>query len=158
MHGLTPKEELQKLLEQYHPDQLLIEIKEEDLKTKKIENYPSEMIFTYAFAKENNIEVKGFDAKVEGILKKEEKELIKKEGEIIKNLSWKEMNKKENQNKLRKVSKEFMDTKKEEERQYKMLKNINKKMRKDKTIMILTGCGNLDFFKRHIKESLLPLE
>lgn len=51
--GLTPNQELKEFLEYTKPTQVLVEILEEDLHQKKLDSYPSEMVYTLKWAKQN---------------------------------------------------------------------------------------------------------
>ncbi len=161
--GLTPENELKEVLEKYSPDQLLVEIVEEDVKKEKFDSYPPEMIFVYKWAKKNKIKVNGFDSKIDVFSKgmaEEDNEKVIQEQKILMNnlnLKWKDMNKAENLKKLDTDSaKKLVDPEKEAKRESEMLKNIKKSMIRGGTIVIITGCGHLEFLERHIKDAIFP--
>ena len=99
LHGITPKEELIKILEQQEPNQLLIEIAQEDIDKGAVDSYPPEMIDAYNWAKAHNIQVFGFDSKINvlagGKTKEDEERISKEQDEIIKKYNWKDFNKEE---------------------------------------------------------------
>ena len=67
------------------------------------------------------------------------------------------MNKAENLKKLDTDSaKNLVDSKKEEKREFEMLKNIKNSMIDNGKILIITGCGHLDFFEKHIINAVFP--
>ena len=154
--GLTPEEELIEAIKKCSPNQLLIEIAEKDIKKNKIEAYPSEMIAAYKWAIKNKIRVDGFDSKIntlkEGMTEKDNQAAIKEQKKIMKEFTWKDMNKPENNKKLKiDAAKRLIDYKKEEKRDIEMLQNINNQMITDGVIVIVTGCRHLDFFEKNLK-------
>jgi pheromone shutdown protein TraB len=159
--GLTPNKELEAEFKKYNPNQILVEIAESDIKNKNISKYPPEMIFTYKWAKRNNIKVCGFDTKInifkKGIKEADNLELIKKQKKLIKNYSWKAFNKKES-DKLLDVDdlNKIIDLEKEKVRNSKMLSNIKKFMIIKGVVMIITGSGHLNFFEKHFKKAIFP--
>ncbi|MFH1972091.1 MAG: hypothetical protein ABIJ18_01295 [archaeon] len=160
--GLTSKNELQKILEKINPDQLLVEIAEEDIKNGKFDLYPPEMIFAYKWGKKRRINVNGFDSKInvirKGLTEEDNQQVIKEQKKLMQNLNWKDMNKSKNLKKIKtNSSKKLIDPIKEAKRESELLKNIKKTMIPDGIITIITGCGHLDFFSKHIKGAILPL-
>jgi pheromone shutdown protein TraB len=155
--GSTPNEDLEKIFRKYKPTQILVEISQNDI-NNNISEYPPEMIFTYKWAIENNIKVNGFDSKInvfkEGVTENDNLELIKEQEKLIKNYSWKDFNKSENE-KLLDID-EITDHVKEKKREQKMLKNINATIDDDGVILIITGCGHLDFLEQNIKKAIFP--
>lgn len=161
--GLTQENELKEILKKYNPNQLLIEVAQADIKNGKLNSCPPEMVFAYNWAKKNKIRVNGFDSKIDvykkGITEEDNKRVIKEQKKLMKNLSWKEMNKSENLKKINTSSaRKLVNPEKEEKREYEMLKNINKAMIYNGTILIVTGCGHLDFLKRYVKGAIFPLK
>ena len=159
--GLTPENELQEVIEKFNPDQLLVEIAEEDIKNGKIDSYSPEMIFAYNWAKKCGIKVNGFDSKInvlkEGMTEKDNQLVIEEQKRIIKNFNWKDMNKLTNLRKLDTDSaKELTDPKKEAKRESELLENIKNAMISDGSIMIITGSGHLGFLGKHIKDAFFP--
>jgi len=165
--GLTPKNELEEVLEGLKPDQLFVELTPNEL--KEIENTKSirdEMIFALRWAKKNGIKVDIFDRN-EGELKKgatgKEPAFLKllEEGDrIIKKYSWKELNKEEpwKTQPLKgiedKINEMVVDAKKAREREEEMIKNIKEKMISSGKIVILTGAGHLTFFEKRIPNAV----
>lgn len=75
---------------------------------------------------------------------------------LLNNLSWKEMNREQNLKILETINKRLVDPIKEQKRNFQMIKNIKKKMIQNGKILIVTGCGNLKYFEKHIKEAIYP--
>jgi hypothetical protein len=159
--GLTLENELEEVLERYNPDQLLVEIAQVDIENGKLDSYPPEMVFAYNWAKKNKAKVNGFDSKIDvfrkGITEENNQKVIKEQKKLMKNLTWRDMNKSENLKKLDTASAiELIDPEKEEKREFEMLRNIQNLMLGMGTILIVTGCGHLDFFEKHIKNAIFP--
>lgn len=159
--GLTPEDELKEVLERYNPDQLLIEIAEEDIKNGKFDFYPPEMIFAYNWAKKNKVKVNGFDSKMDvlrkGMTEEDNQKVIEEQKKVMNNFTWKDMNKTETLKKLDTDSaKNLIDHKKEEKREFELLKNIKDSMIENGKILIITGCGHLDFFEEDIRNAFFP--
>ena len=159
--GWTPVGGLQKELEKLKPDQLLVEICAQDIRDNKIDQYPPEMIFAYHWAKKNQIPVDGYDSKInvfrEGVGEKENQAVIKKQKEQFSHLSWKDANKPENRRLF--INEDYhrlVDPEKEKKREQEMLSNINERQIDQGTVVILTGCGHLDFFKKKLPGAKLP--
>lgn len=158
--GITPNQGLEEALKDHHPDQILVEIAQDDIDNNKIETYPPEMIFAYQWALKNNIKVNGFDSKIntlkKGMGEEDNQKAIEKQTEIMQGFTWKDMNKPENNKKLDiKEAKILVDHNKENKRNREMLQNINNLMLNEGVIVILTGCGHLDFFEKNL-QALFP--
>jgi hypothetical protein len=159
--GITPNNELKEVLEELNPDQLLVEMKNKGLIDNKTEEYPSEMIFVYNWAKENNIKVFGFDSDIdtfrEGVTQEDNQAIIEKQDRAMGNLSWKDFNIEEN-NKLLDVEgiENLINPEKEKMREMEMLKNIQNNIIKNGTVVIITGAGHLNFFEKNIKDAVFP--
>lgn len=77
----------------------------------------------------------------------------------MENLTWKDMNKSNNLKTLNTDSaKKLVAPEKEAKRESEMLENIKKAMIHNGTILIITGCGHLDFLRRHVKDALSPFK
>ncbi len=153
--GLTPTSELKAELERIRPDQLLVEITDEDLKSGQLGKYSPEMVAAYKWAKQNRIPVAGFDAKINvfrpGITGQDNVRVIELQKQQIGNLTWKDLNQPENYDLLRIPEYgDLVDPDKERERWQAMAENIEKSMVDEGTILVLTGCGNLGFFKKEL--------
>lgn len=159
--GITPNNELKEVIERLKPDQLLIEIANDDIAENNLSSYPPEMIFALEWAKINNIKVVGFDSKInvfrEGVMPKDNQAMIEKQKKIIKKISWKDFNKIENE-KLLDVDglDELIDHDKERARENEMLKNIEANIIERGTIVLITGTAHLNFFERNIKDAIFP--
>jgi len=161
--GLTSKKELKSIFEKYSPDQILVEIVEEDINDTNFDNYPEEMVFTYHYSKKRGIKVNGFDSKInslkEGVSEKNNQRAIEEQREIMKNFTWKEMNKAKNLKRLdTESSKKLVDLGKEKERESEMLENINNVIIREGVVLILTGCAHLNFFEKNIKKAIFPFK
>ena len=161
--GFTPENELKEVLEKYKPNQVLVEIAQEDINKNNIKNYPPEMIFAMKWAKENKVKVNYFDiienTLKKSITKKEVKNLIKEQDEQIKksNFTWKDLNNKEKIKILdTRIYLNAVDLEKEKERELKMLNKIKRMMIKSGTIVIVTGAGHLNFFEKNLKGAEFP--
>jgi len=165
--GITSKHELKELLERYSPNQVLVEVTEEDLDMNKLESYPEEMQFAVGWARDNRIKVNGFDSSIEvtkgGFTDEDNKKLMKNQIELLseKNRDWKDLNKPENlemlDNDARTSLEPFVDFEKELEREHEMLFNINKKAIKEGVIVVITGAGHLNFFEKNFSDAEFPL-
>ncbi len=165
VHNMLPKykEELKSVMKGILPDQVLVEIVKEDLKKQKLRKYPKEMVYAYRWAIKNKKKVDAFDAPIEivkkSVIKKELKEAEKKLFKIINKYDWKELNKPkyDTDKEFGEIFHKLIDKKKDRLRQKKMFGNINKIMKKDGTILILTGVAHLSFFERNLKGAIFPL-
>ena len=63
--GITPNNELKDVIESFEPDQLLVEIVNDDIVKNDLSSYPPEMIFAFEWAKSNKVKVAGFDSKID---------------------------------------------------------------------------------------------
>jgi len=159
--GITSGSELQKVLEEYNPDQLLVEIAQEDLDSNQLSSYPSEMIFASNWAKEKGIRLNGFDSKInvlkEGMTEADNQRVIEEQKALMGKLSWKDMNKASNYEKIETESaKALVDWEKEAERESEMARNAANSMIETGTVVILTGCGNLGLFRKQFKNAIFP--
>lgn len=156
--GLTPNEELEKIFTEYKPTQILVEISQDDINSDNLNKYPPEMIFTYEWAITNNVKVNGFDSKInvfkEGLTENDNLDLIEEQKKLIKKYSWKDFNKSENK-KLLDID-NITDPVKEKKREQEILKNINKAIDENGSILIITGCGHLDFLEQNLKNAIFP--
>ena len=155
--------ELTEILEKIEPDQLLIEIEEEDLNHESFyyKPYPNEMVCAYYWAKDNKIKVNGFDYDIcvlKNISKRKLDKVLININKKIKGFDWKEFNKKENRRFFHEDDEKSIDKKKWIKREKIMLTNIYNKMVKNGKIVILTGVGHLDFFEKNIKGAKFLLE
>lgn len=156
--GLTPNRELEKIFIKYKPTQILVEIAASDLENQQINQYPPEMIFTYQWAIKNNVKVNGFDSKIntlrKGVTEKDDQKLLTEQKKIISKYSWQEFNQIEKE-KLIDIG-NITDPEKESERENEMLNNINQAIIKEGVILIITGCGHLNFFEQNMPNAILP--
>jgi len=160
--GITPKNELKKYLDYAKPDQVLVEIAEADLRRDRLDSYPTEMVYALNWARKRNILVNGFDCSLntlrKGMTADDNQRVIREQKKLMKDLTWKDLNKSRNLKKLNTASaKKLVDPEKEKRREIGMFRNIQKTMIEKGTILILTGCGHLNFFEKHIKEANFPL-
>jgi len=163
LHGdLTPNKELEEILGLHKPEQLLVEITQQDIDKETISSYPSEMISAYQWAKENNIPVLGFDSKtnvlVEGSTKKESEKLFIEQEKVIKKHNWKDFNKESYQKLLNiKSWNSVIDKKKWKLREEEMYQNIKKVHTHGKDSLVITGSGHIKFFKKKFPKAKFPL-
>ena len=160
--GLTDEIELKHLLEKYNPDQVFVEIAQEDIDKGKINSYPPEMISIYGWAIEQDIVVNGFDSKIntlrERLTNKDNQAVIEEQKKIMKNFNWKDMNKEKNNGLLHIPSLDLLvDKEKEAKRELEMLAKINSVMVSQGTVLIVTGCGHLNFFEKMLPDAIFPL-
>lgn len=159
--GITPNDELEEVIEKFKPNQLLIEMASDDVAKNNLGDYPLEMVFAFKWAKNNNVPVVGFDSKINvfrnGVGPQDNQAIIEKQKQLIKNLSWKDFNKTENE-KLLAVDglNDLVDPTKERARENEMLKNIQAGIIKSGTALIVTGVAHLNFFERNIKDAIFP--
>jgi len=159
--GFTSENELGKILKSHAPSLILVELKQKDLYSKHIRQYPAEMIYTVNFAKENNIPVQGFDSDIDISAKnstaEDEKRVIQEQSKIINQSKWKEFNKEKQNKKLMNLSQKIIDQKKWNKREQEMKKNILKALPKEGKVLLITGTGHIPFFKKQFPEAKFPL-
>lgn len=157
--GLTPESELFEELEKNNPSQVLVEITDEDVKSENFSSYPPEMQSTYSWAKKHKVKIRGFDSKIDilksSVTKEKEAAAVERFKKKISGLTWKDLNK-EWQNKDEDID-EIIDKKKDLQREQEMLSNIRKLIAKNGTILIITGCGHLNFFEKNLSSAKFPL-
>ena len=164
----TPKEELWEVLNELNPDQVLVELSDEELnEPPRSDSIRDEMFSAYDWAIQNHKLVSLFDSDdsplKDGVTGKEE-EFIQHElkcKELLKSYSWKDLNKQEpweisEVKELEdKIKEKYFDTEKSQAREQKMLKEIKCKLI-DGTNVIITGAGHLSFFEKEVPEAILP--
>ncbi len=160
--GLTPTKELAQILVSLKPDQLLLEIHQEDISNNYLKNYPVEMIFALRWAKRNKIQVKGFTSHIEMLAKgknqKDNLSVIKEQKKIIKQYSWHDFNKEKYAKLLNtKNFKALIDLKAWGKCEKVMAKNIKKYQIKNGISVVLCGVGHLSFFEKKFKKAVFPL-
>ena len=155
--GSTPNEELKQIFDDYGPTQILVEISQGDIDKNNISEYPPEMIFAYEWAIQNNIKINGFDSKIDifkkGVTSKDNQKLIKEQEKLIKNYSWRDFNKIEKEKLL---IDNITDPVKEKKREEEMFKNIKEVIDNHGTILIIMGCGHLNYFEKNLKNAIFP--
>jgi len=159
--GSTPEDELEKVLQEYDADQIFVEISEEDIGNRELKDYPKEMVFAFNWAEKKGVKVNGYDPKTDifrkGMTELDNKKVIEEQEGLMEEFNWKDMNKVVNLRKLdTEAGKNLVDPDKAEEREFEMLGNIEREMIHKGVILILTGCGHLDFFEKHIKGAIFP--
>jgi hypothetical protein len=163
VHNMLPKyeAELKSILKNINPDQILVEIADKDIKQKKFDNYPKEMVYAYQWATKNNKQAVGFDSEIKiekRLSKKAKKEYEKKSFDLVAKFDWKELNKPEydNYEEINDLLAKLIDNKKHKARQKEMLENIFKLINEDEVVLILTGVGHLKYFEENIKDAIFP--
>jgi len=160
--GCTPQDELQEILNNLSPDQLMVEIRQKDIEGKNFNNYPNEMIFAYKWAVDKDIPVYGMDTvtfdMAEGKNGEDNQKVMDMQIKIIRQHNWKDFNKEE-YGKLLDIPEllELVDKEKANLREQEMLKNILKNAISKGTIVVLTGSGHLTFFAKALPEAIFPL-
>lgn len=168
IHGkYTPKEELQKILEDLEPDQVLVELTGvPSLEMKARQIYAEELVFAYHWAKDRGLEVGTFDVdsqhsyfiKGKGPNDQEYKKLMENQQSIIEKHSWKEFNNETVNNLLNDPLLPLLfNMDNENQREKIMLENIKKLMIENDRIVIVTGAGHLQFFESNLPEAKIPL-
>ena len=118
------------------------------------------MIYILKFARENNIQVIGFDSNINVINEDQSKEdeqiIIEKQSKIIKMHNWKEFNREKLSKKLNKISKSLIDEEKWDLREEEMKKNIIKSMPKIGSVILITGSGHIPYFKKNFPQAEFP--
>ncbi len=159
--GATPNRELGEVLEQYAPDQVLVEIAQSDIGAGKLRSYPPEMRFAYRWAVRNRVNVHGFDHRINllarGKTQKDNLRLIEKEKKLLGDFTWKDMNRERNLKKLDTDDwMKLVDWGKMRRRDREMARNVKRRMLRQGTVLIITGCGNLHVFEKHLKGAIFP--
>ncbi|NOY35860.1 MAG: hypothetical protein GXP44_03015 [bacterium] len=168
--GFTPKEELEEFLSDINPDQVLVELSDEELNDRPRENsIRDEMFAAYDWATRNKKKADCFDIE-NNTLKKgvtgKEPEFLKfelKVKELLKDYSWKDLNKEEPWETPEvvelenKITEKYFNAEKQKEREHEMLDIVRGKLI-DGVNAIITGAGHLSFFKKEIPEAAFPLQ
>ncbi len=165
MHRMMPQAEAEfaTLLEQYSPQQLLVEIDNDDLQRNQINDYPKEMIFAVKWAKERGLPVLGFDCKINtsrvGIDPDFEEQVIERQLKVLGNRSWIELNVSSVNRELEQVDgfDSLVDKDAVILRHKVILENARQRAATEGVIVLLTGCANLDVFDGQLEDSVLPL-
>ena len=164
----TPKDELEKVLSDINPDQVLVELSGEELNERpRKDSIRDEMFVAYDWAVRNKKMVDYFDtgdsSLKDGVTGKEP-EFLQQElryKELLKNYSWKDLNKEKSSNipEVKKLDDEieekYFDKEKSKKREHAMLDTIRGKL-VEGTNVIVTGAGHLSFFKKEIPDAILP--
>lgn len=160
--GCTPENELEEILTNLKPDQLMVEIQQKDIDGKNFNDYPNEMVFGYKWAKDQNIPVYGIDTDIsdiaEGKTDEDNQKVMDMQIKIINQHNWKDFNKK-GYVKLLDVpgELELVDKEKADLREREMLENILENVISKGTVVVLTGAGHLAFFGKELPEAIFPL-
>lgn len=170
MHGgLTPKEELIQILEDFQPNQVLLEFTEKEFENinKTALIVRDEMGNALEWALSKRIAADYFD--VDMPLSEKEKSFTdpvfvamnEEFGKELSKYSWKELNeKKEFDSKLNELEKElhtFISKEASDEREKLMKQGVSEKMLSEGIVVILTGVDHLDFFEKEFPNALFPL-
>lgn len=166
--NFTPKDELEAVLEQINPDQVLVELSPSEFEQPRTESIRDEMFVAYDWAVAHHKKVDYFDNELsplkDGVTGKEP-EFVENELQVkalLKEYSWKDLNKEapwaipEVAQSEAKIVEKYFDVQKSKEREYFMLSSINEKLIEG-TNVVVTGAGHLSFFKKEIPDAVLPL-
>ncbi len=165
VHTMMPEhqQELENLLRVINPDQILVEISQEDVQKENFKEYPQEMVYAYYWAKNQGKRVNGFDTSVdiidETVSEDMKRQLGREAGHLIAIVNWKDLNKTNTEiyRRLSLFTERMVDKEKHKQRQETMLENIQKHMISRGKILILTGSFHLPFFQKNLKNALFPL-
>jgi len=163
IHGRISRKEIERILNNLNPDQILIEMINKDVKSKNFKEYPTEMKFAYGWAKDHNKKVYGFDDgtfpyKNKTMLTEKDHERIEKLNSYLKGKDWKELNKAKYFKEFWRVLGEDPIPKGQRPRQKNMLKNIKKFGVREGKIVIFTGVSHLDFFEKNLPGAKFPFK
>lgn len=160
VHGGISSKEISDMLGKYNPGQVLVEAREKDVRQGNLSEYPSEMRLAFAWAKNHDGDVHGFDDESFDessiTISEEEKQRIEKVNAYLTNKDWKELNKKGTSAKIRDLYGSDPLTDEDRARQKKMLKNIKKHLLSEGTVVVFTGIGHVDFFEEYLPEARFP--
>jgi len=160
--GLTPKNELRKILYSLNPNQLFVEVQQSEINSDNLSGYPEEMVFALKWARKNRILVRGFDVDIDVLKDPKNKNnnllVLKKQKKIVKKHSWKDFNK-DKYNELLNFAEanNLIDWQKWKLREKAMSSNIKRDMIKSGIIVIFTGTGHLSFFEKKFDKAEFPL-
>lgn len=158
LHGL-PRKEINSILNEYYPDQVMVEASNEDVRYGRFEWYPSEMKHAYRWACRNGKLVCGYD--IPGRRRVNVRPLNSREKKVIRGVEsyarkhgWKILNKK---GVLEKLIGDFpiMDAD-DGKREIGMLLNFRRRAIRNGKIVLFTGIGHLDFFEKHFPNAIFP--
>lgn len=160
--GLTPSGELTAMLKELQPNQILVEIDQDDLESDTLKAYPQEMVAVSRWARGQGIPATGFEAKMNvkksGVTDADEERLWQEQGDIIRRHDWKDFNKKENDGILDTESwSSIVDQKKWDDREAQMRENILKGAKKEGRTVVVTGSGHIPFFVEAFPHARFPL-
>ena len=167
VHNMMPRrrQELQAILEEINPDQILVEIVDEDLLSGNLGKYPKEMVYAYRWGISHQKKVRGFDAPIDVVKKSISPEELKNaENEAFgifeeSGLTWKDLNRVDHRHveEFERLQQRVIDYAKLKARYDEMLENVGRAMIKRGIVLILTGAGNLELFEGNMKEAIFPL-
>jgi hypothetical protein len=156
---LAYKKELLELFDEINPDQVFIEKLKTELSQKRVRDDRPEMKIAYEWSLKNNKLVNAYDHKQSIIRSGIETPEIDKANtqltKITKKIGWKDLNSLKNILVLKKVLATILDEDKFNQREQRMLQNINKAILSNGRILILCGTLHVPFFKSKFKEGIL---
>jgi uncharacterized protein (UPF0335 family) len=161
--GLTPEQELIKIVEGFQPSILLVEINQEDVENKNTKEYPEEMQAILQWGEHRQIEIHGFDSNIDPLQKNisesDLKRLDEEQQEILDEHNWEEFNKETKSEALKTTSwHKVINLRRWDEREQEMYQNIVR-ITSDSAgiIVVVTGSGHLSFFKSKFSSAQFPL-
>lgn len=165
VHFMMPQREmeLKLLLQVMDPDQVFVQIDDDDMKFGNKQYAAKEMLYAYDWAIQRNKKVVCYDKRMDlssYYLEEEKKKEVKEEmAHLLAGTNWKEFNKinTEIYKKFEKLKLLLVDENKERERHYAMLANIERNLIDKGKILVITGIGHLPYFERNLKDALFPL-
>lgn len=153
--------ELRLLLKVMNPDQIFVEVTDNDIHVSKALE-TDEMMFIAEWGKQNNKKVVGhcFVSDCTLLLDEDRKRLLTEEfSNLIAVNNWKAFNKLDTEvfHQFYNLCSMMVDMNKVEEKQKKMLENIERRMVPNGKILVVTEALNLKFFEQNLKNAVIPL-
>ena len=159
--GFTNNNQLLKLIKNYQPVKLLIEIKQMDVKSGNIDSYPPEMIAAYGWAIDNKIPIVGIDHDTDEVIFGNEeliKKLATKQIKVLEGHDWKKFNNKKNLDLLLTPEWTKIINKSEtKRREHKMAHSIESAKKTNGNMVVITGSGHIPFFRKKFPTANFPL-
>ncbi len=153
--------ELNLLLKIMNPDQIFVEVTDNDLMNSK--GYmDDEMMFVAEWAKQNKKKVSGhcFAADCSMYLEENRKKALTEEfSHLIAGNNWKVFNQIDSEvyGKFYNICSMIVDMNKVQNKQRKMLENIEKRIINHGKVLVVTEALNLKFFEENLKNAVVPL-
>ncbi len=154
----NPADDLESVVRSIRPQQLLLEIVDEELRRGELEDQLPEMMAMYHFAKGQGILVRGFDARVDIIIPiVTQEDLLYADGVARKygTLGFQELNKRQYDEVWEKIARMAINPEAHAQRQGAMVENI-REMRMPGDNLLFCGIGHLQYLERTIPDAVFP--